>query len=247
MIGKMHCPQPYFMVKGRCSYQLATLKALSGAPSAARRNIRPPLNHFEGKLRLKKKLKTITMPASDRSYSTLPDQDLLTLIQESDHAAYTELYKRYHIGLISFAYKKVQDEELAKDIVQDLFVKLWDKRQTLILPPNPNGYFLNAVKHAIFNQFVHQSVESKYIASLADYSNTGTIAHTDHLVREREWNSIINAAIAKLPRKMRQAFLLNKKENLSYAETAKRLNTTENNIQKHINSAIKILKTKLML
>ncbi|PYF76130.1 RNA polymerase sigma factor [Pedobacter nutrimenti] len=178
-------------------------------------------------------------------YKSLSDPDLISMIKDGDHAAYTEIYERYHYLVFIEAYRKLGDEELAKDIVQELFVNLWIKRQKTTDVENLAGYLLTAVKFRIFDFFDHQNVESKYIASLKDYTNTGNIAHTDYLTREREWEKYIDLAIQSLPQKMRQIFQLNKSDNLSYKEIAKKLNTTENNVQKHINGAIKVLKTKL--
>ena len=61
-------------------------------------------------------------------YSSLPDQELLHLLQEGEQAAYTEIYHRYFHLLYRHAYKKLRDEEQAKDIIHDLFAALWAKR-----------------------------------------------------------------------------------------------------------------------
>ncbi|HKG05162.1 MAG TPA: RNA polymerase sigma-70 factor [Pedobacter sp.] len=177
----------------------------------------------------------------------ITDAQLIELLKEGNHIAYTEIYKRYNSLLIAFAFKRLQDDELTKDLVQDLFLKLWANRKKITIVSNLAGYLVTSLKHSVFNYFQHQKVTSKYAESLTDFVNTGNIAHTDYLVREREWELHIDAAIASLPEKMRKAFLLNKKEHHSYAETARELNTTENNVQKHINGAIKILKTKLTI
>jgi RNA polymerase sigma-70 factor (ECF subfamily) len=178
-------------------------------------------------------------------HKTLSDPELITLLKASDHAAYTEIYNRYYYLLFVFSYKKTRDEELAKDIVQDIFVKLWSRRGFSVIPANLPGYLISSAKNSIFNLFEHQNVRSKYIESLMDYLNSGNHAHTDYLVRENEWKKYIDNAIQALPPKMRQIFQLNKKDNLSYREIASKLDTSENNVQKHINGAIKILRTKL--
>jgi len=183
----------------------------------------------------------------ESSYDLFTDVELINQLTKGDHAAYSEIYQRYHQLCISFAFKKLQDEDLTKDIVQDLFTKFWVKRETLNNKNNLPAYLITSLKNSIYSHFEHSNVASKYITSLTDFSNTGNIGHTDYLVREREWEKYIDVAIENLPVKMKKAFLLNKKENFTYAETAKRLNTSENNIQKHINGAIKILKTKLTI
>lgn len=179
------------------------------------------------------------------SYRNLLDIKLSVLLRQGDQSAFTEIHRRYFSLVYVEALRKLNDEETAKDIVQDLFLNLWLKREKLPDVNNLAGYLITATKHTILNFFEHQSVKSKYITSLTEYVNTGNIAHTDYLVREREWANYIDEAIELLPSRMKEIFQLSKKENLSYKEIAKKLNTSENNIQKHINGAIKILKTKL--
>ncbi|WP_256006802.1 sigma-70 family RNA polymerase sigma factor [Pedobacter deserti] len=178
------------------------------------------------------------------NYTALSDLELIDMLKVNDHLAYTEIYNRYQGLLIAFSFKKLQDEDIAKDLVQDLFVKLWTKRETLTISNLP-GFLVTSMKNLMFNHFEHQQVSSKYIESLVDFTNTGDMAHADYLVREKEWQKHIETAIASLPNKMRKAFISNRVEYKTYAQTAEELQTTENNIQKHINSAIKLLKTRL--
>jgi len=65
------------------------------------------------------------------TYQTLSDAQLTELLRESNHAAYTEIYRRYFHLMFVHAYKKVRDEEQAKDIIQDLFTNLWFKRDVI--------------------------------------------------------------------------------------------------------------------
>lgn len=178
-------------------------------------------------------------------YTTLADAELLTYLKESDHKAYTEIYLRHFQLVFSQAYIKLQDEDHAKDVVQDLFTSLWIKRENLPKIINLPGYLVTSIKNNIFNFFERQSVQSKFIESFKDYANTGNIAHTDYLLREREWEKYIQHAINSLPRKMKLVFELSKSEHLSNIEIARKLDTTESNISQHLSNATKLLKAKL--
>lgn len=178
-------------------------------------------------------------------YSTLSDGELIQLIKESDHSAYTEVYHRYFYLLFTHAYKKLRNEEQAKDIVQDVFAALWFKREYNLPTSNLAGYLYTVVRNKIFDLFAHQQVESKYINSLNDYMNAHTSIPADQRLREKELQNYIEKEIEALPKKMRQAFELSKKEKLSNREIADQLNTTESNVSQHVNNAVRILKTKL--
>lgn len=179
------------------------------------------------------------------TYSTLSDNELINLLKESDHSAYNEIYHRYFYLTYIHAYKKLRNEEQAKDIVQDIFATLWFKRQHDLPKYNLGGYLFTAVRNKIFNLFTHWQVESNYIASLENYLSTHASVPTDHLVRENDLKAFIEKEIQALPPKMRQVFEMSRKENLSHKEIAERLDVSENNVSKQVNNALRILRTKL--
>jgi RNA polymerase sigma-70 factor (family 1) len=178
-------------------------------------------------------------------YKKILDDELVELLKGSDHSAFNEIYHRYFYLLFTHAYKKLRDEEQAKDIVQEVFATLWFKREVNLTTSNLAGYLYTAVRNKIFDLFAHRQVQSKYIDSLNDYINTQASTPADHRIREHELQLYINKEIAALPKKMRKAFELSKKDNLSNREIATQLKTTENNVSQHVNNAMRILKTKL--
>ena len=177
-----------------------------------------------------------------KSYS---DLQLTELLKASDHSAFTEIHNRYYPLAFLEAYKKLRDEDQAKDIVQELFTNLWIRRENLPLIKNLAGYLIASVKNAIFTYFEHQQVESKYITSLTDFVNTGNIAHTDYLVREREWEKHIEAAIQSLPKKMRVIFELSRKSHLTHKQIAEKLTLSERTVNAQMLNALTRLRSKL--
>jgi len=145
------------------------------------------------------------------------------------------------------AYKKVRDEEQAKDIIQDLFTNLWFKRESNSIGTNLAGYLFTSVRNKIFDLFAHEKVKGDYILSLRDFMSSAGNADTDHLIREKQLKAYIDLQIQALPPKMRAIFEMSRKEQLSYKEIAKITNTSENNVSTQINSALRILRAKLGL
>ncbi|MET3501351.1 RNA polymerase sigma-70 factor (ECF subfamily) [Mucilaginibacter rubeus] len=179
------------------------------------------------------------------AYSTLSDNELLELLKGSDHSAFNEIYHRYFYLLYVHAYKKLSDEEQAKDLIQDLFATLWFKREFDLPSTNLPGYLFKAIRNKIFDLFAHEQVKAKHIDSLKDFVHMGTSVPTDQLVREKELSAYIERSIQQLPVKMRQIFEMSRKEQLSYKEIAEQLNTSENNVSKQVNNALRILRTKI--
>lgn len=180
-------------------------------------------------------------------YKKISDNNLVSLLKEGDHSAFNEIYHRYFYLIFTHAYKKLRDEEQAKDIVQDVFATLWFKREFNMPTSNLAGYLYTAVRNKIFDLFAHQQVESKYIDSLDAFLTTHSSISTDYLIRENQLKAYIDKEIQALTPKMRLMFELSRKQNLSHKEIAEKLGTTENNVSTQITTALRILRTKLGL
>ena len=178
-------------------------------------------------------------------YKTFSDDDLILLLKESDHSAYNEIYHRYFYLTFIHAYKKLRDEDQAKDIVQDVFATLWFKRDFNLPKSNLAGYLFTAVRNKIFDLFAHEQVKTRHINSLKDYLSRNSSVPTDHRVRENELKKYIEKEILALPPKMRQIFEMSRNEHLTHKEIADQLNTSENNVTTQISNALRILRTKL--
>ncbi|SMD11246.1 RNA polymerase sigma factor [Pedobacter nyackensis] len=176
--------------------------------------------------------------------SILSDYELTQLLKDGDRSAFTEIYDRYFWQLHAHAYKWMRNREETKDIIHELFLALWEKRETLSFEPSLLNYLSAAVRNRIFNVLSHKRIESAYITSLDSFINEGTCL-TDHLVREKQLTEIIEHEISGMPYKMREVFELSRKENLSHKEIACQLNISELTVRKHVQHALKILRYKL--
>lgn len=187
------------------------------------------------------------MPANNSPYKTFSDQQLLRLLKVSSELAFTEIYNRYHPLMISFAFKKLQDQDLTADMVQDLFLKLWEKRESLVESGNLAAYLYIVLRSRIMDYFAHGKVKTKYLEVLTHAMGNVLPENTDHLVRERIMDAYIQRQIKGLPPKMQVVFEYSRKQHLSHKEIAEMLGTTEDNISKHITKALKILRSKLSM
>lgn len=178
------------------------------------------------------------------NYSIYVDEELMDLLWSGDHAAYAEIYQRYWALLYRHARKMLQNEEEARDVIQDVFVMLWSKREELDLSVSLSAYLYKAVRNRILNLFKRNKVEGNHLNSLKDFINQGENI-TDHLVRERTLSTIIEQEVALLPERMRQVFELKRNNNLSYKEIAKEMDISDLTVKTQMNKAIKTLRLKL--
>jgi len=179
------------------------------------------------------------------NYKALSDNELLLLLQESDHAAFTTIYDRYFSLLYIHANKKVQDEDQAKDIVQEVFTTFWFKREFATTIKDLAAYLFSSARYKIFDYFAHEKVEEKHLDSLQAFLSENPIVSTDYQIRETQFQAYIDQQIKALPPKMRLVFEMSRKQELTYKEIASQLSTTENNVSKQVNNALRVLRTKL--
>lgn len=177
-------------------------------------------------------------------YSIYSDQELASLLTRGDRIAFAEIYDRFKGLLFVHAYKRLNNQAEAEDVVHDLFSTLWNKREELIINTQLAGYLYTAVRNRIFKIIVHKQIESKYITSIQHSLNEGHNI-TDHLVRSKELAKIIEKEISALPPKMREIFILSRQQNLSHKEIAEKLSLSELTVSKQITNALKILRVRL--
>lgn len=177
-------------------------------------------------------------------YTTYTDNELFSLLSKDDYSAYTEIYDRYAPLLYMHAYKRLKNREEAKDIIQELFITIWERRSEIELKSNLSAYLYTSIRNRVLKVISHKQVESSYIISLQNPIEKG-YASTDYLVREKELRDIIEKEINALPSKMRLVFNLSRKSHLSHREIAEKLDLSESTVKKQVNNALKVLRVKL--
>jgi RNA polymerase sigma-70 factor (family 1) len=177
-------------------------------------------------------------------YQKYTDQELFDLLQSGDEVAYATIYDRHVFTLLNHAYNKTRNREEARDTVQEVFTRLWARRQHIQITTNLAGFLYTSVHHIVIDQFVHSKVKDKHFASILSFAEQSYEA-TDHRARENQLAAIIEKEIAGLPPKMREIFELSRKHHLSHKEIAERLNISDQTVSKQVSNALKILRFKL--
>jgi len=178
-------------------------------------------------------------------YAAHTDAALLPLLQEGDREAYTEIYNRYHGLLYVFAYNRLKNREEAKDIIHELFLKLWLDRASLQITGRLSIYLYTAVRNRIINCITHQQIAKRYIDSFLSYVEQVNQQSADHLVRHNDLRAFIDKEIASLQPRTREVFELSRNTNLSRREIAKKLGVSEETVKSHMHNALKVLRARL--
>lgn len=176
-------------------------------------------------------------------YSTLKDYQLLEHLQGRNHAAYTEIYRRYWHVLFLHSYKILQDEHAAQDVIQDLFTQLWNKEE-LGIETSLKAYLYRMSRNLTLNAINREKQKDRYLDSLALYMNQDHCITEDE-VRYRELASQIEQGVQMLPPKMKTIFTMSRNEGISHNDIAFELGVSVNTVKSTINRALKVLRSKV--
>ncbi|RKR80061.1 RNA polymerase sigma-70 factor (ECF subfamily) [Mucilaginibacter gracilis] len=178
------------------------------------------------------------------AYSTFSDTELFDLFKSGDHAAYKEIYNRYYAALYIHAFKRLQEREECRDIIQELFTNLWLKRAETELSGQLSGYLYTSVRNRIFDLLARKKLKSSYLNSIQEFAATNHIT-ADHRIRQNQLTAIIEQEIQALPTRTREIFELSRKGHFTHREIAEQLDISEQTVKTTVNNALKVLRVKL--
>ena len=184
------------------------------------------------------------MITRNSEYAKHTDRKLAALLQQGDEYAYTEIFQRYKVLLYKHAYRLLEDEEEANDIISDLFLALWQKRESLNLQVSLSSYLYGSIRNRVFDLMTHQKVVVRYLDSIREFIEQGHY-ETDERIRAKELAAIIESEIAALPPKMREVFELSRRGEFSYKEIGEIMNITEGTVKQQVHNAVKTLRLKI--
>lgn len=176
----------------------------------------------------------------------MSDEELLKEYQAGNRHAFELIYNRYKGVLYFHAYKMLRDEDEAKDVVQELFIKLYSKAGIIYVRTTLSAYLYASIRNRILDIIAHKRIKTDYLASLEDFVHQGAYT-TDLLMREKELAFQIEKEVSLLPEKMRQIFEMSRNSNLSHKEIAAKLDISDKTVKKQISNALKLIKVKLHL
>ena len=176
--------------------------------------------------------------------SPYDDRELLIRISQGDESAFVVFFDLYKTRFFAVAYKMTRSREVAEELVQEIFLGIWQKKELLPEIENPSSYFFTTLYRKVFTYYRKLARERKLIeaASLdvSEFENT-----TDLTILSRDQVRMINEAIAQLPPQQQLVFRLTKQDGLSRQEVADQLKISPNTVKNHLANAIKFLETYL--
>jgi RNA polymerase sigma-70 factor (ECF subfamily) len=176
-------------------------------------------------------------------YETCSDEQLTDLLNQEDKNAYKEIYTRYWPVLLSFAKRKVEDDAAAEDILQEVFIRVYQKMGSLY-NDSLRSFLYKSVQNEIISAYRKTKVRSQYAEAFKKYAESADFT-TDHLLRENELKRQIEKEVERLPPKMKAIFELSRKHYLTHQEIADKMKMPVGSVGNNMTHILKVLKSKL--
>jgi RNA polymerase sigma-70 factor (family 1) len=177
------------------------------------------------------------------SYSIYSDSELLVFLRAGDKLAFEEFYNRYHKPVYRYLVSLVKVPEIAEDLVHEIFVKLWDIREKLVIKDSFKGYLfwmchnkaVDTIRKIAGERMLKDQLLFHYYQHLSDAEH-----HT--LTQLQRYDNLIEEALNSLSPQRRKVYELCRKQGKSYREAANELQISTHTVKEHMSYALAALR-----
>jgi len=159
-----------------------------------------------------------------------------------DINSFEKLYKTYQPGLVNFAYYYLKNDQEAIDTVQELFLNIWEKKETFPITDNPKAYLMTAVKNRCYNKLSRDKLLNSNETLKDIFIST---EETSSYIETKETEKSIHDSIQMLPEKCKEIFMLSRFDHLNYKQIAQVLDISVKTVENQISNALKVLRKNL--
>jgi len=177
------------------------------------------------------------------------DHNLLERMRQGDASAFDELFRIYGPRLCSYGQRLTQSRDVAEELVQEVFLSIWAHRDQRGIDESISTYLYRSVRNRAFNYIRHERIERRYVErSLIGYWSTeAQSAHSNEAgLVENEVRVAVQRAIAAMPERSREIFLLNREQGLTYAAIAEVMDLSVKAVEYHMGRAFSFLRRQLV-
>jgi len=173
----------------------------------------------------------------------MDERELLDRLRRGDDAAYEAIFRQWYAPLVATTGALLRDRAPAEEIVQDVMLELWKRRESLALEQSLRAYLFQASRNRALNHLRRLRLETRGEPTIA--ANMATPDQADSGVREAELRVAIASAVAGLPDRCREVFELSRVHGLKYSEIATKLGISVKTVEAQMGQALPVMREKL--
>nr|WP_321450592.1 RNA polymerase sigma-70 factor [uncultured Carboxylicivirga sp.] len=174
------------------------------------------------------------------------DKWIIEGIKRGDESAYKSLFLKYYAQLVVFARKVVIDDDLARELVQDVFVNFYEKRNEINIHTSLKAHLYQSVRNRCLNQIKHNKIRREHHANIFAEKKDEE-AYVEDKLQETELEHRIYSVVQTLPDQCKRIFEMSRFEGVPNQEIADQLGLSKRTIETQISKALKVLRKQLAL
>lgn len=164
-------------------------------------------------------------------------------MKAGDRESFNQVFRRYYSPMVRFCVRYVADSDLASEIVQDLFVKLWSNREKISFNTSFESYMLTSVRNSALTYINKERSHAE--ANLRIYSEESDNTDPSETLQSNNLEESYRKILKDMPEKRREVFLASRYDGLKYSEIAEKLGISQKTVEAQMSAAIKQLKDGL--
>lgn len=172
----------------------------------------------------------------------MDEKYIIAGLKNKDKTVFDFVFSYYYTGLCTYTRRWVSDPDVAEDLVQDFFVRLWTNSSNIVITTSLKSYFFTSVKNRSINHLKHLKTKEKFGNQII---NGSTEEYSNWEFTEPELTELIEKGMQKLPPRCREIFILSRFEGKDNGKIAEMLGISKRTVELQISNALKILRSEL--
>jgi RNA polymerase sigma-70 factor (family 1) len=178
-----------------------------------------------------------------RKYNPVEEKKVLELLAQGNEFAFTLLFDHYRGRIFTVAVRFLKSRELAEEVVQEVFLKIWTRREDLLTVLNFEAYLITIARNLVFD--LVKDIARETITRNDFVSNVQQPIGADEGLIEEQYRELLNEAVSQLPPQQKQIFRLAKVEGLSHQAIAEQLHLSRLTVKTHMAKALQSIRENL--
>ena len=175
--------------------------------------------------------------------SNIDENKLLLEISQGSEAAFTNMYNHYKNIVYSTAFRITKSKIQAEEAVQDIFLKIWQNRESIAAVNNLENYIYIISRNHLFNSIKKIARETDLISEISQ--NKTIFIDTDNSIKDEQYNTILNQIVDQLPPQQQKVYKMAKWDGLSHQKIGENLGISTETVKKHMAQALKFIRLKI--
>ncbi len=171
------------------------------------------------------------------------ERETLCELADGSESAFVRVFDEYSPKVYRIALKFLDSREAAEEIVQDVFMDIWLRREKMAEVLNFGGYLHGMVRKQVYDAYRRQSVFTKMVTELSYHEQSENT--TERLIQENEYEKLLHETVSSLPELQREIFRLAREEGLSHEAIAQQMNLSRLAVKAHMKRILRFIRTRL--